>query len=58
MSDTNKHYMKFQKLQSDLAKYIDEDVVTIIAIGIANTDLTEDEKCNVLKSIINANKPK
>lgn len=44
--------MKFQRLQAMLGKFISEDVVANIAIGVANSNLSEDKKCEVLENIL------
>ena len=43
---------EFQMLQSDLMKYLNEDEVTTIAIGISNSDIEPQQKVDVLKSIL------
>ena len=44
--------MKFQQLQQELSKFINEDEVCNIAIGIANSNLTSEQKCEVLENIL------
>lgn len=53
MDELNK---EFQGLQSELSQYINEDIVTNIALGVSNSPLTIEEKVEVLKNILKASK--
>ena len=44
--------MKFQELQAELSQFINEDIVTDIAIGIMKTNISYKQKCEVLENIL------
>ncbi len=43
---------EFQTLQGQLEIYLNEDTVTNIALGISNSNLSDEGKVEVLKNII------
>lgn len=48
---------KFQTLQAQLGNVMNEDEVTTIALEISNTNLSDEQKCNALQGILDANTP-
>jgi hypothetical protein len=44
--------MYYQRLQAQLEMYLNDDVVTTIALGISNSKLTTEQKCEALEGIL------